>query len=215
MPRCSSTLMAEFYGRRARYSIDACVRAAYTEFTPGSGPPSSNRRLERVTPRLLPLHRGFGSRPSAPVTVGALAKVTMNIRHRIACWIAIVLMLLLLQVAADGATVASVECRDARNLPRCKEEAAMKRQLRSEEAVRANLNGRRALHRKAQDGLQATVNRLDAEDALASASRALQPPANLQRAAGEVIKPYEPGETVSRAREAMLNTLENPDMVSV
>jgi hypothetical protein len=83
-------------------------------------------------------------------------------------------------------------------------------------AARASQRASRWRHKKPIDRVIDPVwNRLEAEKADAEAAELLRPPEGLLRGANEAVRPASADEAFGPARNAMLSTLEDPNMISV
>ena len=58
-------------------------------------------------------------------------------------------------------------------------------------------------------------NRHEADHATAEAEELMRPPERMLRGGNEVVRDVEPGEVLAPARNAMLGTLEDPNMISI
>jgi predicted component of type VI protein secretion system len=83
-------------------------------------------------------------------------------------------------------------------------------------AVRASQRANRWRHKKPIDPvIDPVLNRLEAEKADAEAAELLRPPERLLRGGNEAMRPAVANERLSPARNAMISTLEDPNMISV
>jgi hypothetical protein len=83
-------------------------------------------------------------------------------------------------------------------------------------AARAIQKAHRWRHKKPIDRVIDPVwNRLEAEKATAEAAELLRPPERLLRGGHEVLRPASADEVLGPARNAMLSTLEDPNMISI
>ena len=86
---------------------------------------------------------------------------------------------------------------------------------RGVKAIRALERADRWANKKPIDPFDGGWNRLEAERARAEAEELIKPPDRLVRGGGEVVPDVEPDEVLEPARNAVLSTLENPNMISV
>ena len=82
--------------------------------------------------------------------------------------------------------------------------------------VRALQKANRVRQRRPIDRvIDPVLNRIEAEKATAEAAELLRPPERLLRGGNEVLRPASADEVLGPTRNAMLSTLEDPNMISV